>query len=106
MKRNQYGRIVNVTSHLGTFAEMGTGSVAYRVSKAALNALTCVLAAELHDSGILVNAASPGKVSTRTAYGKADQSPTEASDTFAWLATLQNDGPTGGLFHERERLDW
>jgi NAD(P)-dependent dehydrogenase (short-subunit alcohol dehydrogenase family) len=106
MKKNQYGRIVNVTSHMGTFGEMGTGSVSYRVSKAALNALTCILAAELHDDGILVNAASPGKVETRLAYGKANQTPSEAAATFIWLATLPSDGPTGELFFEGKPLPW
>ncbi|ADL49637.1 MULTISPECIES: SDR family oxidoreductase [Micromonospora] len=106
MKKNGYGRIVNVTSHMGTFGEMGPGSVSYRVSKAAVNALTCILAAELKDDGILVNAASPGKVDTRLAYGKATHTPKQAAETFVWLATLPPDGPTGGLFFQREILDW
>jgi NAD(P)-dependent dehydrogenase (short-subunit alcohol dehydrogenase family) len=106
MKRNSYGRIVNVTTHMSTFANMGTGSVAYRVSKTGLNALTCILAAELRDANILVNAASPGKADTRLAYGKADRTPDEAADDFVWLATLPDDGPTGGLFHQRQPLDW
>jgi NAD(P)-dependent dehydrogenase (short-subunit alcohol dehydrogenase family) len=106
MRKNGYGRIVNVTTHMSRFAELGTGSVAYRISKTALNALTCVLAAELHEANILVNAASPGKVDTRLAYGKADRSPEEAADTFVWLATLPDDGPTGKLFYDREVLAW
>ncbi|MFL6074428.1 MAG: SDR family NAD(P)-dependent oxidoreductase [Mycobacteriales bacterium] len=106
MRRGGYGRIVNVTTHLATFAELGTGSVSYRVSKAGLNALTCVLAAELRGENILVNAASPGKADTRLAYGKADRSPEEAAGAFVWLATLPDDGPTGQLFHEREPLAW
>jgi NAD(P)-dependent dehydrogenase (short-subunit alcohol dehydrogenase family) len=64
------------------------------------------LATELHDAGILVNAASPGKVDTRLAYGKADRSPEEAADTFVWLATLPDGGPTGGLFYNRQPLPW
>jgi NAD(P)-dependent dehydrogenase (short-subunit alcohol dehydrogenase family) len=106
MRRNRYGRIVNVTSHLSTFAQMGTGSAAYRVSKTALNALTRVLAAELQAENILVNAASPGKIDTRMAYGKADRTPEDAATDFVWLATLPDDGPTGCLFHRREQLDW
>ncbi|MEU8182058.1 SDR family oxidoreductase [Micromonospora sp. NPDC049047] len=106
MRKSGYGRIVNVTSHMGTFGEMGTGSVSYRVSKAGVNALTCILAAELKDDGILVNAASPGKVDTRLAYGKANSTPDEAADTFVWLATLPPDGPTGGLFYQRRPLSW
>lgn len=106
MKSNGYGRIVNVTTHMSTFARMGAGSVAYRVSKTGLNALTCILATELRESNILVNAASPGRVDTRMTYGKADRAPGEAADTFVWLATLPDDGPTGQLFHEREPLAW
>ena len=106
MQSHGYGRIVNVTTHLSTFAQMGTGSVAYRVSKTGLNALTCVMAAELHEANILVNAASPGRAATRLAYGKADRTPEEAADDFIWLATLPDDGPTGGLFHQRQQLAW
>ena len=106
MRKNRYGRIVNVTSHMGTFSEMDTGSVSYRVSKAGVNALTCILAAELKNDGILVNAASPGKVDTRLAYGKATCTPEQAAETFVWLATLPSDGPTGELFFQRRRLNW
>ncbi|MBL6280376.1 SDR family oxidoreductase [Micromonospora fiedleri] len=106
MRKNKYGRIVNVSSHMGTFGELGPGSVSYRVSKVGVNALTCILAAELKDDGILVNAASPGKVDTRLAYGKANSTPEEAADTFVWLATLPSDGPTGRLFFQRRSLDW
>jgi NAD(P)-dependent dehydrogenase (short-subunit alcohol dehydrogenase family) len=106
MRANGYGRIVNVTSHMATFGHMGAGSPSYRVSKAALNALTCVLAAELRDDNILVNAASPGQVATRMTYGKADLSPDDAADTFTWLATLPDNGPTGQLFHNRQPIPW
>jgi NAD(P)-dependent dehydrogenase (short-subunit alcohol dehydrogenase family) len=106
MRKNGYGRIVNVTTHMSTYAHMGIGSAAYRVSKAGLNVLTYVLAAELHEANILVNAASPGKVDTRLAYGRWDRTPDEAADAFVWLATLPDDGPTGGLFHDRRPLSW
>src|SRR5687768_4390813 len=55
MRKNRYGRIVNVSSGQGQLSEMGVGSPAYRISKTALNALTRILAAELKDSGILAN---------------------------------------------------
>src|SRR5256886_14767134 len=106
MRKHGYGRIVNVTTHMSRFAELGTGSAAYRGSKPAVKPLTCILAAELREANILVNAASPGKVDTRLAYGKADRSPDEAADTFVWLATLPDDGPTGKLFYNREVLAW
>jgi NAD(P)-dependent dehydrogenase (short-subunit alcohol dehydrogenase family) len=106
MQRGGYGRIVNITSHLGSLATMSGTNVSYRVSKAALNALTRVLAAELEGTGIMVNAASPGRVNTRMAYGETDRTPEEAADTPIWLATLPADGPSGGLFYERRPLPW
>ena len=65
MKAGGYGRIVNLSSGLGQLADMGTGTPAYRISKTALNALTCIAAAELADSGVLVNAMCPGWVRRR-----------------------------------------
>jgi NAD(P)-dependent dehydrogenase (short-subunit alcohol dehydrogenase family) len=106
MRKHEYGRIVNVSTHMATFAHMNTGSVAYRVSKAGLNALTCILAAELRGENILVNAASPGKIDTRIAYGKAERTPAAAAEEFVWLATLPDDGPSGRLFHRGQPLDW
>lgn len=107
MKRNGYGRIVNITSHLGSLSGMTTGTnVSYRVSKTGLNALTRVLAAELRESGILVNAASPGRVNTRMSYGETARTAEEGADTAIWLATLPDDGPTGGVFADREPLPW
>jgi NAD(P)-dependent dehydrogenase (short-subunit alcohol dehydrogenase family) len=106
MRRHGYGRIVNISSHLGSVSAMTGGNVSYRVSKAALNALTRVLAAEVQEYGILVNAASPGRVNTRMGYGETTRTAEEGADTAIWLATLPDDGPTGGLFSEREPLPW
>jgi NAD(P)-dependent dehydrogenase (short-subunit alcohol dehydrogenase family) len=106
MRANGYGRIVNVTTHMATFDRLAAGSPAYRISKTALHALTMVLADELRGENILVNAASPGKVDTRLTYGTTDQTPEQATDTFTWLATLPDGGPTGGLFHDGKPLSW
>ncbi|SFC34167.1 SDR family oxidoreductase [Streptomyces aidingensis] len=106
MRKHGYGRIVNITSHLGSISTMAGTNVSYRVSKASLNALTRILAAELKDAGILVNAVSPGRTNTRMAYGETTRMPEEAADTPIWLATLPDDGPTGQLFYDREPLPW
>ncbi|WP_165988569.1 SDR family oxidoreductase [Streptomyces sp. YIM 98790] len=106
MRKHGYGRIVNITSHLGSISTMAGTNVSYRVSKASLNALTRILAAELKDAGILVNAASPGRTNTRMAYGETTRTPEEAADTPIWLATLPDEGPTGQLFYDREPLPW
>lgn len=106
MRQGGYGRIVNLTSHMSLLSTMASSSPAYRVSKTGLNALTRVLADELRPDNILVNGASPGLVATRLAYGKAQLTPAQVVDTFIWLATLPDDGPTGQLFHERQPLQW
>ncbi|MGK7295050.1 MAG: SDR family NAD(P)-dependent oxidoreductase [Candidatus Wenzhouxiangella sp. M2_3B_020] len=105
MQRRRWGRIVNVSSGWGSFAERLGGPVAYSASKAALNAITVTAAAEV-DACVKVNAVCPGWVRTRMGGPDATRSPEEAADTPVWLATLPDDGPTGGFFRRRERIDW
>lgn len=106
MRARGYGRIVNLSSTMASIElTESPSSPAYRASKAGLNMLTRVLAAELHTDGILVNAASPGY--TRTDMSPdADRPVEQGADTPVWLATLPDDGPTGGFFYERELLVW
>ena len=106
MRARGYGRIVNLSSTLASLELSQTpGSPAYRISKAGLNMLTRVLAAEVEHDGILVNAASPGY--TRTDMSPDSDRPVEqGADTAVWLATLHDDGPTGGFFYERAPLAW
>jgi NAD(P)-dependent dehydrogenase (short-subunit alcohol dehydrogenase family) len=106
MQKKGCGRIVNLSSGLGQLSEMGGGTPAYRVSKAALNALTRMLAAELRASGILVNSACPGWVRTDMGGANAARSVAEGADTPVWLATLPDDGPSGGFFRDRQPIAW
>ncbi|HKA42906.1 MAG TPA: SDR family oxidoreductase [Burkholderiales bacterium] len=106
MKRNRYGRIVNMSSGMGQLSEMGVGSPAYRVSKAALNALTRILAADLKASGILVNSMCPGWVKTDMGGPTAPRTVQQGADTAVWLATLPDGGPTGGFFRDRKPIPW
>ncbi|HET6263290.1 MAG TPA: SDR family oxidoreductase [Usitatibacter sp.] len=106
MRKPRYGRIVNISSGLGQLHQMGEGSPAYRVSKAALNALTRTLAAEVAASGILVNSMSPGWVRTDMGGEDAPRSVEEGADTAVWLSLLPSNGPTGQFFRDRKAIPW
>jgi len=106
MTRLRYGRIVNISSGMGQLNHMGEGSPAYRVSKAALNALTRTLAAEVAGSGILVNSMSPGWVRTDMGGAEAPRSVEEGADTAVWLSLLPSNGPTGQFFRDRQPIPW
>jgi NAD(P)-dependent dehydrogenase (short-subunit alcohol dehydrogenase family) len=106
MKKLRYGRIVNISSGLGQLQKMGEGSPAYRVSKAALNALTRTLAAEVAGSGILVNSMSPGWVRTDMGGEEAPRSVEEGAETAVWLSLLPSNGPTGQFFRDRKPIPW
>ena len=106
MREQGYGRIVNMSSGAGQLSDMSGGYPAYRMSKTALNALTRITAAELGNGPIKVNAMCPGWVRTDMGGANADRSPEEGADTAVWLATLPDDGPTGGFFRDRKPIAW
>jgi NAD(P)-dependent dehydrogenase (short-subunit alcohol dehydrogenase family) len=101
-----YGRVVNVSSGMGQLCDMGAGYPAYRISKAGLNALTGIFASELEGTGIKVNAVCPGWVRTDMGGAGAARSVEEGVATTIWLATLPDDGPSGGLFRDRKPIPW
>jgi NAD(P)-dependent dehydrogenase (short-subunit alcohol dehydrogenase family) len=98
-------RIVNVSSGAGALHDMGGGTPAYRTSKAALNALTRILAAELRGDRILVNAVCPGWVATDMG-GAGGRPVAQGAAGIVWAATLPDDGPTGGFFRDQRPIDW
>jgi NAD(P)-dependent dehydrogenase (short-subunit alcohol dehydrogenase family) len=106
MRKHKYGRIVNVSSGMGSITRMGGGSAAYKLSKVALNALTRIMADELRYDNILVNTMSPGWVRTDMGGSNAPRSLAQGADTIIWLATLPDDGPTGGFFESRKPIPW
>ena len=106
MVRARYGRIVNVSSGAGQLSAMSTYAPAYSMSKAALNAFTRILAHTYRDSGVLANVVDPGWVRTEMGGPAAPRSPREGADTITWLATLPDNGPTGGFFRDRRAIAW
>lgn len=100
------GRIVNVSSGLGALHDMGGGSLAYRTSKTALNAITRILAAELANTNILVNAVCPGWVRTDMGGVSAPRSVVKGAETIVWLARLPDGSPSGLFWRDREPIDW
>lgn len=105
LRASEHPRIVNVSSGMGGVTEMGGWSPGYRVSKAALNAVTRILSAELAGEGFLVNSACPGFVNTDMGGPMGAKKPVEdGAAGVVWLATLGDDGPTGGFFRDRKAI--
>ena len=114
IKKSPAGRIVNLSSILGSLTLQAdptspfynAKSFAYDASKTALNAFTIHLAWELRDTKIKVNSAHPGWVKTDMGGPNATMELSEGGKTSAALATLPDDGPTGGFFHLGKALPW
>lgn len=114
IRKSPAGRIVNLSSILGSLTLHAdpkspiyhAKSFAYDASKTALNAFTVHLAYELRDTNIKVNSAHPGWVKTDMGGEQAPMELSEGGKTSAALATLPNDGPTGGYFHQGQALPW
>ena len=79
---------------------------AYNVSKAAMNAITRVLAADLRSRGILVNSVCPGWVRTDMGGPGATRSVEEGAASVLWAARLGPDGPSGGFFRDGNPVPW
>jgi len=99
-------RVVNVSSEVGSIALMSGGRPAYSVSKAALNALTRLLAGELYRDGVLVNAVCPGWTSSDGTRGSGARSAAQGAASVVWAVTLPNGGPTGTFTRDGRELPW
>ena len=114
IKKSDAGRIVNVSTILSSLTLHSAKDspispakeLAYNASKTALNAFTIHLAIELKDTKIKVNSGHPGWVKTDPGGPNAPIEVEDSYKTSLKLATLDNDGPTGGLFHEEDSIPW
>jgi NAD(P)-dependent dehydrogenase (short-subunit alcohol dehydrogenase family) len=114
LRRSDAGRIVNLSSGLGSLTQnsdpkwqySGVKFLAYNSSKTAVNAITIQFAWELRDTPIKVNAADPGYVATDLNRHQGIRSVEQGAATPVRLALLPADGPTGGYFNDEGRLPW
>lgn len=106
MKKNGYGRIVNISSGAGQLSEMDCWAPAYSISKTALNAVTKVLSESVSHHEIKVNSVCPGWVRTDMGGSTADISPEESAKHIVWVANLPRNGPTGKFFRFKKEIKW
>lgn len=106
MRDQNYGRIVNVSSAMGSITRMGGYSSAYKLSKLLMNGMTRISADELRGTNIKINTMAPGWVRSDMGGPSAPRSLSQGADTIIWLATLPDDGPTGGFFENRNPTAW
>jgi NAD(P)-dependent dehydrogenase (short-subunit alcohol dehydrogenase family) len=105
LKRSRAGRIVNMSSGMGALSEMEGGYAAYRISKAALNAVTGILAAELRGA-VAVNSMCPGWVKTDMGGANAERDVAQGADTAVWLALDAPQDLTGKFLRDRKEISW
>ena len=115
LRRSSAPRIVNMSSSVGSLARQsgpggdlvtGPVAVAYSPSKTFLNAVTLQYVRELAGTNILVNCACPGFVATDLNGFRGVRTPEQGAATAIRLATLPDDGPTGGFFEDAGVVPW
>lgn len=114
IRKSDAGRIVNVSSGLGSLTQHSDPSwafysvkpLAYNTSKTALNAFTVTLAHELKDTAIKVNSADPGYTATDLNNNSGYRTVEQGATVIIQLATLPADGATGGYFDDQGVLPW
>ena len=106
LRRSRAGRIINVSSGMGALSEMAGDHAAYRISKAALNAVTGILAAELQTDKVAVNSMCPGWVRTDMGGPNAVRNVEQGADTAVWLALDAPQSLTGKFIRDRKVIPW
>ncbi|MEH2258462.1 SDR family oxidoreductase [Nostoc sp.] len=114
LKKSKAGRIVNLSSSLGSLTQNSDPNyefanyklLAYNSSKTAVNAITVLLAAELKDTSIKINAADPGFTATDINQYQGYRTVEQGAIAAVRLATLPNDGSSGGFFDENGVVPW
>jgi NAD(P)-dependent dehydrogenase (short-subunit alcohol dehydrogenase family) len=110
LRQSEHGRIVNMSSSVGSLASMvdspAPTSFSYVPSKTALNAVTLQYVRVLTDTSIKVNAACPGYCRTDLNHNTGFRTPAQGAAIAVRLATLGDDGPTGGFYDDEGVVSW
>ena len=114
LRKSAAGRIVNVSSSLGSLALNGDPefefapflALGYNSSKTAVNAMTVFFANELRSTPLKINAADPGYCATELNGFSGNKSPRQGAQVAVRLALLPEDGPSGGFFNEAGIVPW
>lgn len=106
MEERGFGRVMVVSSGLGQISTMGAGNGSYRISKAAMIAATLIISAEVKHPNVKINSVCPDWVRTDMGGVSAGRSVEQGAETIVWAVTLAEEGPNGGFFRDKERIDW
>ena len=114
IKKSDAGRIINVSSGLGSLAQNSDRNwdykdvkpLAYNSSKTALNAFTVIMAHELKDTKIKINSADPGYTATDLNNNSGTKTVEQGASVITQLATLDENGATGGFFNDEGVMPW
>ncbi len=107
LRKSKDARIVNLSSGLGALGDMGAGYPSYRVSKAAMNAMTAIFGAELATDGIMTNSVCPGWVQTDMGGAGATRTVDKGAETPVWLLTEDRKRlPNGKFLRDKQVIEW
>jgi NAD(P)-dependent dehydrogenase (short-subunit alcohol dehydrogenase family) len=105
MIKNNYGRIVNVSSEWGSISGGLPGPISYSLTKASQNALTIKVSQSLKGD-VTINSMCPGWTQTRMGGAGAPRTVERGAETAIWLANLPKGGPTGKFFNDKKEISW
>lgn len=105
LEKTGNGKIINVSSGMGSFKELSGGYAAYRISKLALNSLTAIMSKDLVGKNVKVFSVCPGWVKTDMGGAAAPRSLQQGVDSIKWLIT-KNEGVTGRFYRDKKQINF
>lgn len=106
LEQSGNAQVVNVSTGMSQSTYRTEGSIAYRISKTALNAVTRITSNELYDNKIWINAVCPGWVRTDMGGTEATRDVAHGAETIIWLATGGAGKATGKFYRDKKEIEW